>query len=121
MKYRKNDPANDAKYIEDILGFIGEVEAFAKNQEGFFSEVAFNRALRSSLQMAMGTTQKLSQQLKEKHPEIDWKELAAFRNVLTHNYDNIDYDIIRNYIRDEMPLLKGILQRELKNTKSRTD
>jgi len=40
------------------------------------------------------STQRLSENLKAKHPDVEWRQIAAFRNVLVHDYLGIDLDRI---------------------------
>ena len=45
---------------------------------------------------------KLSDQFKDTHPEIDWRKICAFRNVLAHDYFGIFpaevWEIITRYL-----------------------
>jgi len=34
---------------------------------------------------------RISEDLKQEHPEIPWRKIIAQRNVLIHEYDDIDY------------------------------
>ena len=36
-------------------------------------------------------TRRISEELKQEHPEIPWRKIIAQRNVLIHEYDDIDY------------------------------
>jgi uncharacterized protein with HEPN domain len=44
--------------------------------------------------------------VKNRHPEIPWSQVAAFRNVLAHTYLGIDLDIIWTVVQRAVPLLK---------------
>jgi uncharacterized protein with HEPN domain len=44
--------------------------------------------------------------LKEQHPEIDWRTIAAFRNVVVHDYLGVDLDRIWDIVEDDLPTLK---------------
>jgi len=32
--------------------------------------------------------------MRERHPEIPWRQIIGMRNWLAHGYDGIDYDIL---------------------------
>ncbi|MBS1760265.1 MAG: DUF86 domain-containing protein [Bacteroidetes bacterium] len=37
---------------------------------------------------------RLPDEFKEKHPNIDWQRIRGFRNRIVHDYFGIDYDIV---------------------------
>ncbi len=39
------------------------------------------------------------------YPEIPWVEMRGLRNVLAHEYDRVDFDIIWRVIQEELPPL----------------
>ena len=60
-------------------------------------------------------TRGLSQEVKDKNPQIPWKQIAGTRDRLIHGYFDVDLDIIWAIItRDLPPLIK-----ELENLLSR--
>jgi uncharacterized protein with HEPN domain len=50
-------------------------------------------------------TKNLSGSLRQKHPQIPWRDLAGVRDKLIHGYFIIDYDIVWNIIQRELPAL----------------
>jgi uncharacterized protein with HEPN domain len=59
-----------------------------------------------NLQTMAESTQRLSDALRAAHPEIDWRRMAGFRNVLVHNYLGIDLDIVWEVVVRDLPDLK---------------
>ena len=49
-----------------------------------------------------------------KYPEIDWFGVIGLRNVLAHNYFDIDTEIIYKICRKEVPKLLRTVRRMLK-------
>jgi uncharacterized protein with HEPN domain len=49
---------------------------------------------------------KLSQELREEHPEVSWRHPIGMRNVLVHDYVKIDYQQLWLTAKDDLPLLK---------------
>ena len=58
-------------------------------------------------------TQRLSDELKSTRPDIEWERIAAFRNVLVHNYLGIDISEIWTIIERDMPALKRVINEML--------
>ena len=55
-------------------------------------------------------TKRLSMDYRQQHPEIPWRNLAGMRDVLVHEYDQIDIDIVWNVVHHEIPSLTEQLQ-----------
>jgi uncharacterized protein with HEPN domain len=48
----------------------------------------------------------LSEAAKSIQPDIEWSKIAAFRNVLVHNYLGIDLELVWRVIENDLPKLK---------------
>ncbi|MBO1351772.1 MAG: DUF86 domain-containing protein [Hormoscilla sp. GUM202] len=55
-------------------------------------------------------TKRLSMQLRENHPEIPWRNLAGMRDIIVHEYDQVDFDIVWDVIQNQLPQLLVHLQ-----------
>ena len=63
--------------------------------------MAFERAME-----IMGeAVKRLPDDFRTKHPEVPWRQIAAMRDRLSHGYDSVDYDLLCNAARDDVPLL----------------
>jgi uncharacterized protein with HEPN domain len=69
------------------------------------SSIAQDATLRN-LQTMAESTQRLGDHLKARYPDIDWRALSAFRNVLVHDYLGIDLKLVYQAIQEQMPSLK---------------
>lgn len=77
---------SDATYLHHMLGMIGRIEsATSDGRESFLKSQLHQDAVLRNLHTLTETTQRLSADLKAAHSEIEWKKLAAFRNVLVHD------------------------------------
>ena len=54
-------------------------------------------------------TKRLSQAYRLQHPDIPWKRIAGLRDILTHQYDRVDVDIIWEVIQQEIPELLAMI------------
>lgn len=50
-------------------------------------------------------TKRLTKDFRNQHPSIPWKEIAGMRDVLTHDYDEVDLDEIWTVISENLPPL----------------
>ncbi len=46
---------------------------------------------------------RLPENFKQLHPEIDWRDVKAFRNVIVHDYFGIDNSIVWDIIQLNLP------------------
>ena len=44
--------------------------------------------------------------MKEPHPEVDWRGIAGFRNVLVHDYLGVNIIRVWEIIENDLPGLK---------------
>lgn len=55
-------------------------------------------------------TKRLSQDFRQQHPEIPWREIAGMRDVIVHEYDQVDLDVVWDVIQNKLPELLISLQ-----------
>jgi uncharacterized protein with HEPN domain len=62
-----------------------------------------------NLQVLAESTRRLSDSLKDGRPELDWRGIAGFRNVVVHGYLGVDLPAIWRIVeRDISPLDSAI-------------
>jgi uncharacterized protein with HEPN domain len=89
--------------IERIESYVNEID-----KDVFIGSTLIQDAVVRNLQILAESTQRLSEQLKAAHSEIDWYKIAGFRNILVHDYLGIDMETVWNIIEKEIPVLKKI-------------
>ena len=62
----------------------------------------------------------LSDEIKNRHPEIPWQKVAAIGNVLRHDYENIAEDVLWHVVMSDLPLLEKVCRKELDEVIART-
>ncbi len=60
------------------------------------------------------STTRLSDELKKRHPEINWDQVRGFRNVATHAYDTIQLRQVANIVVNDLPLMRRAIDQELR-------
>jgi uncharacterized protein with HEPN domain len=55
----------------------------------------------------------MSDETRERRKEIDWKGIAAFRNVVVHDYFDLDLERIWEIIQTDLPPLAVVIAEEL--------
>ena len=55
------------------------------------------------------TSRQLPDELKARHPEIPWRQVADIGNILRHEYQRVDTRIIWKAVKGDLPPLKEAL------------
>ncbi len=98
---------SDRAYLQHKLDMIDRIEmATAAGKAAFFESVVHQDAVLRNLHTLTETTQRLSADLKLSHAEIDWAALAAFRNVVVHDYLGIDIELVWAVVTQDVPDLR---------------
>ncbi|WP_347338293.1 HepT-like ribonuclease domain-containing protein [Synechocystis sp. FACHB-383] len=50
-------------------------------------------------------TKRLSLDFRDRHSEIPWKQIAGMRDIITHDYNEVDIDEVWTVIKKNLPEL----------------
>ena len=93
-----------AVHLRHVLQCIERLEEYtAAGWHAFLASPMIQDACIRNLQVMAESTQRLSEQAKALHPEIEWKALAGFRNVLVHDYLGVDIEQVYRMIEQDVP------------------
>jgi uncharacterized protein with HEPN domain len=98
---------DDRLYLIHIAECIERIERYtAPGRDDFLSDTMIQDAVLRNLHTLSESKQRLSDALKDQHPEVDWTSIAAFRNVVVHDYLGIDLPRIWDIVARDLPALK---------------
>lgn len=99
-------------YLIHIRDCIDRIEAYTiEGKATFYNDLKTQDAVIRNLQTLCESTQRLPDIWKALRPEIDWRTIGDFRNVLAHQYLDIDLDIIWNVVENYLPELKQAIEK----------
>jgi len=102
---------DDQLYLIHISECIARIESYTTGgKEAFFASTLIQDAVLRNLQTLAESTQRLSDNAKAKHPEVDWYKIAGFRNVLVHDYLGVDLDRAWLIVERELLQLKQTIE-----------
>ena len=102
---------DDRLYIHHILDCVSRIARYCQDGEETFrgSELIQDAVLRN-LQTLAESTQRIGDRLKALHPEVDWRAIAGFRNVLVHDYMGINLKRIWEIVSVHLPVLESQME-----------
>ena len=106
---------NDLYYIRKIqedLAFI------MKHMEGVeLEDLAQNELLQDSMMFRLiqisENARKLTDRYKKQHSSIPWTAISGLRNRLVHDYGNVDFSIVFDTLKKDIPDLMDSMEKEL--------
>jgi uncharacterized protein with HEPN domain len=97
----------DRTYLEHILDAIAKVEQYTTDgRDAFMADGKTQDAVVRNLEIIGEATKRVSEDLRNKYPDIPWKQAAGLRDVLSHDYMSIDLTIVWNVIDSRLPALR---------------
>ena len=98
----------DLIFIQHILESMNAIRDFSENISK--DELISNRLKRSAIVREieiMGEAVKnISEDLKNKHKEVEWKEIVGTRDKMIHHYFGVDINIVLDRIKKDIPILE---------------
>lgn len=103
--------SEDLRRVGHMLEAAGHIQAFLKGRR---RQLARDEILKSALfrkfEVMGEAATHVSTAFRAAHPEIPWKRIIAFRNVLIHGYDRILMDGLLKAL-EELPQVRADLER----------
>jgi len=90
------------KHILDEINFLLK-ETRGLSYEEFISNELLKRACPRSIEIIGEAAKNISTELKEKHKNIDWKDIAGMRDKIIHFYFGVNWEIIWSVVKNEIP------------------
>ena len=104
--------SRDVALLWDMLEAAREIAGFVKGVD--FERFQANRVLRYAVErqvLVIGeAAARVSEDLRQAHPEIPWKSIIGQRNVLAHEYGEILVERVWLVAKDRMPELIRLLE-----------
>ncbi len=95
-------------YVNVILEVIEKIENSISNlsKEEFLEDLELQDATLMRLQVIGENIKNIPLELKKKNKEIKWKKFEKLRNVISHKYNIVDYNLIWSFIENNLDELK---------------
>ena len=105
-------PAADRLLLRHMGECIDRIREYtAGDRFRFEASRLVQDAVIRNLQTLTESSQRLSDEVKATEPQVPWRELAGFRNVIVHGYLGIDLTAVWLVVDQDLPPLAAALAR----------
>jgi len=100
---------HDIPYLRHILDAIERIEEYIQDvtEEEFHQHNLVQDGVIRQLEIIGEATKQLSEELRNSHALIPWRDIAGMRDKLIHHYFGVDIDEIWLTAKDDIPILKS--------------
>jgi uncharacterized protein with HEPN domain len=101
--------------LRDILHHIELAIHFVKDfdPEAFKSDIRTIYAVTRCLEIISEASRRLPADLKMRHPQIAWRQMAAAGNVYRHDYEDVLAQLVWDTVQMALPPLKAVIEEEI--------
>ena len=109
-------PRDYLHYIQDMLAAIGKIEKYVNDSdfETFCADEQLIDAVIRNLEIIGEAAKNVPSEIREKYPDVEWKKVSGFRDVLAHSYFGVDLEIVWDIVKNKLPALAESLSVILK-------
>ena len=102
---------DDSIYIDHILNSINRILDYisGKDREAFVADQLTQDAVVRQLEVIGEATKRVSKELRSRNPDIPWTDMAGMRDVLIHDYIDVDLGVVWKTISEDIPNLKALI------------
>jgi len=106
----------DRLYLEHIRDSMAKIRAYtAGGHDVFMRDSLIQDGVIRNFEIIGEATKQLSDDLKRKHPEIPWADIARFRDFLIHHYMGVNLKRVWEVIETRLPALNKAVDDLLKS------
>ena len=99
-------------YLHHILLNIRHIEQFTQSGlETFLESSLIQLAVSKALENIGEMVKRLPQELLATEPGIPWRDITGLRDIIAHQYLDIDLEAVWSVVRKDLPPLKEAIER----------
>ena len=102
---------DDEIYLEHILGSITQIEKYLSgiDYNAYLDNTLLQDAVVRQLEIIGEASKRISKELKGKNQHVPWSDMAGMRDILIHDYIDVDLDIVWKTASESISELKKLL------------
>lgn len=101
------------RHILDEINFLIK-ESESVTYDDFISNELLKRGCSRSIEVIGEAVKNLSTDFKKKNKNIPWKEMAAMRDKIIHEYFGVKWEVVWSVLKNNVPELKPKIEEIIK-------
>lgn len=99
-------------YLDDILDSIVQIEHYTSDVtfKDFEEDIEKQDAVIRRFEIIGEAIKQMPKEFVSQHPTVAWKQAAGIRDVLIHDYAEVNLERVWNTIKQDLPKLKSQIQ-----------
>ncbi|MGC9424043.1 HepT-like ribonuclease domain-containing protein [Vibrio sp.] len=100
-------------YIQDIIDSLDKIMKFVEGMsyDDFEHDDKTVFAVVRALEIIGEAVKNIPDEVRERYPEIPWKDMAGMRDKLIHSYFGLRLERVWETVQEEIPPLKPLFER----------
>jgi len=102
----------DPAYLWDMLEAAKEADSMLAEYDlsAFLADRVMLRAIERIIEIIGESARRVSASYQQTHPEIHWREIIGQRNILAHEYGQIDHELLYKTATEDIPDLITVIE-----------
>ena len=98
----------DELYLSDIVDAADSIASFltGRGRDSFLQDDLLRSAVLHKLTVVGEAAARVSEDVRERHPEVEWPDIVGFRNIAVHAYFVVDWSIVWETATQDAPRLR---------------
>ena len=95
-------------YLTDIINSVDRIKDYTRNMnyDDFVEDRKTYDAVIHNLQIIGEATKQVPEIIRQKYPDIPWRQVAGLRDVIAHTYFIVNPEIVWNILNTELEPLR---------------
>ncbi len=104
-------------YLQDVLEYCDRIIASADKitLEEFRNDLTMQDAFARRFEIIGEAIKRIPSSIRDAYPDVEWKRATAFRDVLAHDYIDIEIDQLYLTAKNQLPAFRSQIARVLDN------